>query len=101
MTLSSPPEPSPDRLLTQIQRIWDNGFISLDANSIFNLYRYSEDTGKTLLKIFEKYSSQLWITYQSAYEFHKNRLNVITDQIKTYTETKKSFKALENDIIKM
>jgi hypothetical protein len=84
----------------QIQSIWENGFISLDANSIFNLYRYSEDTSKALLGVYERYSSQLWLPHQVAFEFHKNRLSVISTEITTYVNTKESFSELENKIIK-
>lgn len=84
----------------EIQNIWDNGFISFDTNVLFNIYRYSEDTRKELLKVIKKYSSQLWLTNHSAFEFHKNRISVISDQIGIYDETIKTFNKLENEIIK-
>ena len=85
---------------TEIQNIWDNGFISLDTNVLFNIYRYSDETRKELIRVIRKYSSQLWLTNHSAFEFHKNRISVITDQIVIYEETIKTFNKLENDIIK-
>lgn len=84
----------------EIQNIWDNGFISLDTNVLFNIYRYSDETRKELIRVIKKYSSQLWLTNHSAYEFHKNRISVISDQIVIYEETIKTFNKLENDIIK-
>ena len=84
----------------EIQNIWDNGFISLDTNVLFNIYRYSDDTRKELIRVIKKYSSQLWLTNHSAFEFHKNRISVISDQIVIYEETIKTFNKLENDIIK-
>jgi hypothetical protein len=84
----------------EIQGIWDNGFISLDTNVLFNIYRYSDETRKELIRVIKKYSSQLWLTNQSAFEFHKNRISVISDQIVIYEETIKTFNKLENDIIK-
>ncbi|MCX6318078.1 MAG: PIN-like domain-containing protein [Bacteroidetes bacterium] len=85
---------------TEIQEIWDNGFISLDTNVLFNIYRYSDDTRKELIRVIKKYASQLWLTNHSAFEFHKNRISVISDQIVIYDETIKTFTKLENDIIK-
>lgn len=85
---------------TEIQNIWDNGFISLDTNVLFNIYRYSDETRRDLIKVIKKYSSQLWLTNHSAFEFHKNRISVISDQIVVYDETIKTFNKLENDIIK-
>jgi len=84
----------------EIKAIWATGFISIDTNVLFNIYRYSEDTRKDLIKVLKKYSSKLWLTNHSAYEFHKNRITVINEQIKIYEETIKSFEKLENDIIK-
>lgn len=84
----------------EIQNIWDNGFISLDTNVLFNIYRYSDETRKELIRVIKKYSSQLWLTNHSAFEFHKNRISVISDQIVIYEETIKTFNKLENDIIK-
>lgn len=85
---------------TEIQNIWDTGFISLDTNVLFNIYRYSDDTRKELIRVIKKYSPQLWLTNHSAFEFHKNRISVISDQIVIYEETIKTFNKLENDIIK-
>ena len=85
---------------TEIQDIWNNGFISVDTNVLFNLYRYSDETRKELIRVIKKYSSQLWLTNHSAFEFHKNRISVISDQIVVYEETIKTFNKLENDIIK-
>ena len=68
----------------EIQNIWKNGFISLDTNVLFNIYRYSDETRKELLKVIGKYSGQLWLSNHSAFEFHKNRISVIIEQIKHY-----------------
>lgn len=84
----------------EIQGIWENGFISFDTNVLFNIYRYSEETRKELLRVIRKYSSQLWLPYHAAFEFHKNRISVISDQVTVYEETIKAFDKLETDIIK-
>jgi PIN like domain len=83
----------------KIKAIWDSGFISIDANVLLNLYRYSDDTRNELLLKVEKYADQLWLTYHAAYEFHKNRIGVISDQIKVYEDTLKEFDKLEDSII--
>src|SRR4051812_4250966 len=83
-----------------ISSIWEKGFISVDANVLLNLYRYSNDTSNELLLKIEKYSEKLWLTYQAAYEFHKNRVGVISEQIKIYEDTIKDFDKLEDNIIR-
>lgn len=84
----------------EIQNIWKNGFISLDTNVLFNIYRYSDETRKDLLKVIGKYSDQLWLSNHSAFEFHKNRISVIAEQIDIYDSTIKTINTLENDISK-
>ena len=69
---------------TEIQNIWDNGFISLDTNVLFNIYRYSDETRKELIRVLKKYATQLWLTNHAAFEFHKKRISVISEQISTY-----------------
>lgn len=84
----------------EIIDIWKKGFISVDTNVLFNLYRYSDETRTELLKIIKKYSKQIFLSHHSAYEFHKNRINVISEQIAIYDDTIKAFNKLENDIVK-
>jgi len=84
----------------EIQNIWDNGIISLDTNVLFNIYRYSEETRKELIRVIKIFTPQLWLTNHTAFEFHKNRISVIADQIVIYDETIKTFSKLENEIIK-
>jgi hypothetical protein len=42
----------------------------------------------------------LWLTHQAAFEFQKNRIEVISAEIATYDRTIKRFDELETDIIK-
>lgn len=84
----------------EIQNVWDNGFISLDTNVLFNIYKYSDETRKELFRVIRKYSPQLWLTNHAAFEFHKNRIDVISDQIDIYGKTVEKIKELESEIIK-
>jgi hypothetical protein len=84
----------------EIMDIWNAGFISLDTNVLFNLYRYSDETRNDLIRVIRKYSSQLWLTYHSAFEYHRNRVGVISEQIDKYQETINTLENLENDIVK-
>lgn len=57
--------------------IWTNSIIVIDTNVILNFYRYSDETRKELWKILEDLKQRLWMPYQVAYEYFKNRENVI------------------------
>jgi len=84
----------------EIDKAWSTGFISLDTNVLCNLYRYSEETRVELLKAIGSYSGQLWLPYHVASEFHRNRPDVIGEQIKTYDATIAGMKKMEDDIVK-
>lgn len=67
---------------------WKTAVIALDANVLLNLYRYSSETRDRLITVLEMFQSQLWLPYQAALEFHKNRLTVIYEQIDAYEKIK-------------
>src|SRR4030095_8817498 len=61
----------------EIKRLWDAGRIVLDSNLLLNLYRYSKPTRLDFLKTLRALQSQLWLPYQTAEEFQRNRLERI------------------------
>lgn len=75
-----PPEES------EINEIWDDSIIALDANTLLNLYRYTKSTKDDFLKVLSEYSERLWLPYQAGYEFHSNRISVIKSQEYAYKE---------------
>lgn len=66
--------------------IWENALFVFDTNILLNFYRYSEETRKTMFEILETLKKRLWIPYQVAFEFYKNRVNVIINAQKKYKE---------------
>jgi hypothetical protein len=69
--------------------LWENCIFSFDANILLNVYRYSPETRERFFEILTKLQDRIWIPYQVAYEYHKNRLEVISQQLKPYDEIKK------------
>lgn len=86
--------------------IWQKGLIVLDTNVLLNIYRYSDETRNEFFKILKhnKINKRLWIPYQVAYEFHKNRATVIVEQKEPYQKVssivKKNFSNLIDEIKK-
>lgn len=66
------------------ETLWENATFVFDANVLLNLYRYSSKTGNILIGAFEKLSDRIWIPHQVAYEFMKNRCEVIFDVCNKY-----------------
>ena len=74
----------------ELDDIWENGILVLDANVLLNLYRYSEGTREELLGVLRGAKDRLWIPYQVADEFHRNRQTVIMVQRDAYSAVRKS-----------
>lgn len=71
---------------SEIKDIWESGIIVFDANVLLNLYRYSNETKDTILHLISKFSKQIFLPYQSALEYNRNRYEVIAEQEKAYKE---------------
>lgn len=82
----------------EIKAIWENGLITFDANVLLNLYRYSEGTRNELLKLIDKFTNKIWLTHQAAYEYNKNRYEVISAQEKAYEDFLENINEIENDL---
>lgn len=72
----------------------------IDASFIFSIYRLPLVARKELIATLSRVSDRLWVPYQAALEYQRNRLNVIADQNKKFSEvrnmlsdTRKKFKA--------
>lgn len=73
----------------EINDSWSNGIFAFDANSILNLYRYTELTRNDFISALNSIKAKLYFPYQAAYEFHKNRLKVIDALDDSYDEVMK------------
>ena len=86
----------------EYKQIWEDGIIVIDTNILLNFYRYSNETREELYKTLEAVKDRLWIPYQVAYEYFKDKKIVITDTYKAFnellSETKSCFNKLSNTI---
>jgi len=71
--------------------LWKESLFVLDASFLCNLYRLPEKAQCELLVILSLLSNRLWVPYHAALEFQRNRLTVIADQKKKFTEVRKLF----------
>jgi len=84
----------------EFHKLWKNAVISIDANVLLDLYRYSEDTRKELIKVFKGFSERLFLPHQAGLEFHRNRLDVIKEQEASYFKLVDSIIATKEDLTK-
>jgi len=80
------------------QKILKSGILIFDASSLLDLYTYTLSTIAKVLDILEKNKDRIWLPYQFAFEYHKNRLKNIEKQSKSY---EKIIKELEEKLKKL
>lgn len=61
-------------------RVFTEGLVVLDTNSLLNLYRYTEETRQDLLLVLGSLGEALWIPHQVATEFWERRVKVLRDR---------------------
>lgn len=84
----------------QMKKIWDKAIFIFDTNVLLNLYRINKSASDDYIKILKKLKTknQIWIPYQVAYEYHKNRRKVIINLEKDY---EKASSAIQEGISKI
>jgi hypothetical protein len=68
----------------EIDKSWNEGIFVFDANTLLNLYRYSDSTRKDFLMVLSKLKDKLYMPYQVGYEYHSNRDSVIENLDTSY-----------------
>ena len=59
---------------------------AFDANTLLNLYRYTENTRNDFIRALKTIKEKLFLPYQAAYEYHENRVGVIEGIEKSYDD---------------
>ncbi|WP_394147473.1 PIN domain-containing protein [Shewanella atlantica] len=81
--------------------LWENAILIFDTNVLLNLYRYQSSTRDALLKVMETLEGRVWIPYHVGLEFQRNRLKVIAEQHKRFSEVRgivsKSVSGMQNE----
>ena len=81
-----------------LDEVWQDSLIVFDTSVLLNLYKYTEDTREQFLDLLCNNKERLWVPYQVAYEFFKNREKTICDQEKAYDEIKNCLESKLNSI---
>ncbi|MBP6127419.1 PIN domain-containing protein [Flavobacterium sp.] len=75
----------------EIEDAWTNGVFAFDANTLLNLYRYTDVTRKDFLHVLKFIKENLFIPFQVAFEYLNNRIKVIDDLEKSYIGLEQSY----------
>lgn len=88
----------------EYDKIWNEALIVFDTNTLLDLYRYSEESSSDFISVMKFYKARLWLPYQIAWEFQRNRISTICGHIEAYhqlcakldDEFEKAFKAIRD-----
>lgn len=64
----------------EIRALWDDALIVLDTNVLLNLYRVPKKARDEIMNLLQSQRERLWIPYQVAVEFQRNRLKALKDE---------------------
>lgn len=79
--------------------IWKNALFVFDTNVLLNLYRYQAGTRDELLNVLGQLSDRIWVPHHVALEFQRNRLKVIAEQNKRFTEVRRTIEKARNSLL--
>lgn len=79
---------------SQFKELWRSALFAIDANVLLNLYGYSSTTRTTLLNLFTSLGDRLWMPYQFADEFQRNRIKAIIEQVDGYKSVASKIEAV-------
>jgi hypothetical protein len=65
----------------QRMEAFERGFVSLDANALLDMYRFTPAARDEFIAVLSTMKSRLFITHQAAREFVRNRLKVYDERI--------------------
>lgn len=80
------------------KEIWNHSktLFIFDTNTLLNLYRCEEQTKDDIISVMKALSSRSWYPFQVCLEYQRNRINVISQSIKSLEKFKKSINSLVN-----
>ncbi|MDX2370542.1 MAG: PIN domain-containing protein [Colwellia sp.] len=82
----------------EVDEIWKNGILTVDANVLLDLYRYHESTRTSILESLKNFEGTLWVSRQASEEFFRNRNKVIMSSNKTFKDANGEVDKLQSTI---
>lgn len=82
----------------ELEKVWSEGLIVLDANALLNVLRYSASTRDQLMELLEKEKSRVWIPHQVGLEFQRNRRKMPGELAKAFASVESQLASARNSI---
>lgn len=78
----------------QYEALWKEAIIVPDTNVLLDLYQLPPTAREEMLAVLTELKERLWIPYQVALEFRRQRLNVISTERKATEDALETAKSL-------
>ena len=80
--------------------LWTDSLVAFDANALLNIYRYPQASVDQFFLILETLGDRVWVPHQAAYEFSKNRMEVIAQQQQAYETIQRTLDGMVDNLEK-
>ena len=84
----------------EFSELWECCLFVLDANVLLRVYEYPQQARSALVDTLKRLSDRLWVPYQVALEYQKNRLSAINKQLGVRNELVKNLGAAKDGVIR-
>lgn len=81
-----------------LKKLWGNATVVFDTNVLLSLYSYPEQARNDFFSVLEKIEMRIWIPYQVAFEFHKNRFSRIRGSNESVEKLQQKLKRVITDL---
>jgi len=81
-----------------IQELWNKALFIFDASVLLKLYELTPAARREFMRTLNRIADRIWIPYQAAFEYQRNRIHVIEKQIKMADAVLGTLKQIKKDV---
>jgi hypothetical protein len=82
----------------QFDNLWADALFVLDANVLLDIYRFSPGTTDQLFGVLEQLGDRIWVPYQAALEYQRNRHSVSAAALDAYDKSAAKLDSVIKDL---
>ncbi|GFE21778.1 hypothetical protein Sliba_22310 [Streptomyces nigrescens] len=83
----------------ELSQALKESLVVIDSSVLLDLYRVTPIARKEMIESLLTVKENIWVPYQVALEFHRNRVEAARDQLAFYDETCKSLETAQNQAL--
>jgi hypothetical protein len=83
----------------QFDALWSDALFVFDASALLNIYGFSKKAREQIVEGIRQLHPNIWMPYQFALEYQRNRLGVIRREARKYEEAKETLSKSKEDSI--